>query len=332
MKRKTHTGRRRRFKPSSSLSYARIEETRFKVPFPPEIAKSNGIQNEHHGSHSRGSVYRGADTNAAQLEVLFHPAPRPVVHINSNSHYEVTLKGDKSCFTQENILEKLATNDCERRPGDAGRRRTFKPASGAHLKVPFPPVSAQNDGIQNDHRRSQPSGRMTGVNVSRGYGIDATHSELPPFPPRPPQSGVVQNNSERRFGVLLKEQESVPCIQKRFQEKLLLNGDGEKRPSDTGRPRRFRPASTVTDTATDESHLTVTLPPIHATTDEIHSNQPRPHPSGRMRRGGVCSNAEAAALVRERTKARVLLKNFGKLSIERTRKTTQIVYIQLVNF
>lgn len=219
------------------------------------------------------------------------------------------------------IMQKLTTNDCEKRPSATGRRRRFKPASSldlsngigeVHLKVPFPPISAQNDGIQNDHRRSQPSGRMNGVNVSRSFGIDATHTKVPPFRPRPRQSGEVQNNSECCFEVPLKDQKSVTCIQERFQEKLLVNGDGDKRPSD-------RPAFTVTDisNATDESDRTVTLPPIHAATDQLQNNQPRPHLSGRMRRVAVCSDDEAAALVKERTRARVLLKKFGKLPISK---------------
>lgn len=320
--RPNHTGRRRRFKQASSLSFG-IEDALYKVPFPPNIAQSEGIQNDHHATHSKGSISRGDNTNTVQLEVLFHPAPR--AYVVQNNGNICMLNDDKSCCNQENTMEKLATNaDCQKRPCDTGRRRRFKPASslnprnwtgGAHPTVPFPPMSSQNDGMQNEHGRSQPNGRVTGVSACRGYGIDAAKSEVP-FPPRPPQLGEVVNHDECRFGAMFKEKEPVSCIQESCQQMLLGTGDGDNlRPSDTRRRRKFRPASAISEVgnATEESRYAVTLPPIHAASDGIQKNQPRSHPGGQLRREGVCRDAEAADLVKERTKARVFLKKFGKL-------------------
>lgn len=329
--RRHHTGRRRGFKPAASLSYG-IEEARFKVPFPPKATTSDGIQNDYDRSQFRErmpGLARGDDTDAVPLEVFFHPAPRQVLQNNSNSRYESTLNSDRSCCNEENVAEKLRNSSKrEKRVAcDAGRRRRFKPASCLvlaianepeyYLMVPSPPRSAHNDGIQNHHCRSQPSGRRIGVSACKSYAIDAAQSDVT-FLPGLAKSGEVPNESECPFDFLLEEQVPVSCIQGSFQKNLLVPGDEDKRPTNRRQCRKLRSAPTVTafrEAPEESPRDRVTLPPIHNASDKIQKYPPRHRPSGRMRRVGLCGPSEAAALTKERARARVLLKKFGRMSI-----------------
>ncbi|KAJ7330601.1 hypothetical protein OS493_022216 [Desmophyllum pertusum] len=282
-------GRRRRFKPVLTVS-CDTEQAGLKVPFPPRRVQSDVFQNH---------TASGKDSHAEQ--VMYHAENGPSVGF--------------------------------------GRRRRFEPASPvscdteqAGLKVPFPPRRVQSDVfkgnaaswkefhsndqelccIQNQGKQLMCNGEnwsSTGLGRRRRFkpaspvSCDTEQARLKvPFPPRRVQSDVFQGNAASWKEFHSNDQE-LCCIQN--QEKQLMC-DGENGPCDIGRNMLNSAASTFSSVETERPQLP--FAPSHD----------RPiymlHSSGRKQRVAVCHDTEAAALLKERVQARVMMKRFGDLN------------------
>lgn len=121
------------------------------------------------------------------------------------------------------------------------------------------------------------------------------------------QSDALQNSTDGCCGF----QTGCVCIQGSIQKVSVTE---VKRPGDMGQRTRFKPASTVSCYKMQALLMAPTRPRrVHS--DVGHNDRPRPHPSGRFRRVGLCRGVETADLMKERMQARVLLKRFGDLNL-----------------
>lgn len=225
----------------------------------------------------------------------------------------------------------------EKKPSDYGRRRRFKPASTlcsdteeAGIKIPFPPRRAQSNFkssstschellrenqefcCENSHETEKTFGDEPGPNdtgrrrklniVSFAYSHatrDSAEAKM--------QSDVVRRSNAVNHNAFQKEQDESRCIQKQEKEERC---DADNRDGGVGRRSKFNPTSACYKEEAEEEVYLPLPPSYHA--------PPRDRPSRRSQRMAVCDGAEDAAVTRERTRARVLRKRFGDLTLSDT--------------
>lgn len=292
---------------------------------------------------STGEYHPQSEDHRTDLEtskLIRHEANTFLQSDQPKSYCDVR-KRDQEWAIQGNIQNSLATDvdgvflENTYRHRDYGRRRRYKPASivsggieqGA--KIPMPPNRVHLDvaqscstnwnnfesGCNNTHTAGKTDNEETGtngrgrrrkINLVAVVYLQAARANAEvemPLPTGRMKSSIFPSNSA-----------SCNEFQEEHYESRYIHNhekegryDGHKGSCSVGRQSRLSPASGV---PCETEQLYLPLPPANYCVRGA-----RTRPSGSTQRKAVCSGAENADVLKERTRARVLMKRFGDLDI-----------------